>query len=106
MLCLLCSMCMFDVCLCINVYVYASMCMCIYDCVHRAIRYTILTSSINIYQVRVLNEKGREKVWEFDEVFDFNTRQQDVYNDVSALVTSVLDGFNVCIFAYGQTGRL
>ena len=52
-----------------------------------------------------MNEKGREKVWEFDEVFDFNTKQQDVYNDVSALVTSVLDGFNVCIFAYGQTGK-
>ena len=37
-------------------------------------------------------------------MFDINTKQQDVYEDVSALVTSVLDGFNVCIFAYGQTG--
>jgi kinesin family protein C2/C3 len=27
-----------------------------------------------------------------------------VYTEVSELVTSVLDGFNVCIFAYGQTG--
>jgi hypothetical protein len=27
-----------------------------------------------------------------------------VYVDVSPLVTSVLDGYNVCIFAYGQTG--
>jgi len=55
-------------------------------------------------EVKVYNEKNREKVWEFDEVFDINTKQQDVYEDVSALVTSVLDGFNVCIFAYGQTG--
>ena len=26
------------------------------------------------------------------------------YTQVSALVTSVLDGYNVCIMAYGQTG--
>ena len=29
---------------------------------------------------------------------------QQVYHDVSGLVVSVLDGYNVCIFAYGQTG--
>lgn len=28
----------------------------------------------------------------------------DVYADASPLVVSVLDGYNVCIFAYGQTG--
>jgi kinesin family protein C2/C3 len=55
-------------------------------------------------EVKVFNEKNREKVWEFDEVFDTNTRQEDVYADVAALVTSVMDGYNVCIFAYGQTG--
>ena len=27
-----------------------------------------------------------------------------MYADVSPLVTSVLDGYNLCIFAYGQTG--
>jgi len=27
-----------------------------------------------------------------------------VFGEVEALVTSVLDGYNVCIFAYGQTG--
>ena len=55
-------------------------------------------------EVRVMNEKNREKSWEFDEVFDFNSTQSQVYRDVSALVTSVMDGYNVCIFAYGQTG--
>lgn len=29
---------------------------------------------------------------------------ETVFEDVEPLVTSVLDGFNVCIFAYGQTG--
>lgn len=28
----------------------------------------------------------------------------DVFQDTAPFVTSVLDGFNVCIFAYGQTG--
>lgn len=28
----------------------------------------------------------------------------DVFEDASPMVTSVLDGYNVCIFAYGQTG--
>jgi len=55
-------------------------------------------------EVKVFNEKNREKMWEFDEVFDTTTNQIQVYNEVSALVTSVMDGFNVCIFAYGQTG--
>lgn len=28
----------------------------------------------------------------------------DVFADASPLVISVLDGYNVCLFAYGQTG--
>eukprot|EP00606_Chrysophyceae_sp_TOSAG23-5_P000415 GSChrysophyteH2.ASY1.ANO1.322.1 assembled CDS len=55
-------------------------------------------------EVRVYNEKNREKGWEFEETFGVKSKQEDVYRDVSGLVTSVMDGFNVCIFAYGQTG--
>lgn len=58
-----------------------------------------------IGEVSVFNsEKNKEKNWEFDEVFDIESTQDKVYQDVSALVISVLDGYNVCIFAYGQTG--
>ena len=70
-------------------------------------------------------DKGKEKKWEFDQVFGSDSTQEQVYKEVSGsatrrdadanakpsfarqvspLVTSVLDGFNVCIFAYGQTG--
>lgn len=28
----------------------------------------------------------------------------EVFEDVAPFATSVLDGYNVCIFAYGQTG--
>ena len=31
-------------------------------------------------------------------------RQETVYAEVRPLVTGVLDGFNACVFAYGQTG--
>ena len=66
---------------------------------------SVCVSFPNPGEIKVFNsEKNREKVWEFDEVFDPNTTQEQVYQDVSALVTSVLDGYNVCIFAYGQTG--
>jgi kinesin family member C2/C3 len=47
---------------------------------------------------------GRQSTFEYEKVFGPNSSQADVYNNVDELVTSVLDGFNVCIFAYGQTG--
>ena len=40
----------------------------------------------------------------FDYIF-CNIHNSRAWNqEVEALVTSVLDGYNVCIFAYGQTG--
>ncbi|CAE8625806.1 unnamed protein product, partial [Polarella glacialis] len=47
---------------------------------------------------------SRRKWFEFDKVFSPKTAQNDVFEEVKPLATSVLDGFNVCIFAYGQTG--
>ncbi|XXG74727.1 hypothetical protein AAC387_Pa07g3375 [Persea americana] len=45
-----------------------------------------------------------KKVFKFDCVFSPQADQDDVFKDTAPFVTSVLDGFNVCIFAYGQTG--
>ena len=53
-------------------------------------------------QVRILNDKGREKIWEFEEVFNLDSTQENVFEQVEELVVSVLDGYNVCIFAYGK----
>ena len=39
-----------------------------------------------------------------DKVFEPIASQEDVFAEVSSFVRSVLDGYNVCIFAYGQTG--
>jgi kinesin family protein C2/C3 len=48
--------------------------------------------------------KGRLQQWEFDKVFGPSKNNGDIYEEVDGLITSVLDGYNVCIFAYGQTG--
>ena len=64
-----------------------------------------------------LDEAGRQREWvqspqmfqmhryTFDEVFDINTSQEEVYNcTAKPAVYSVLEGYNSTIFAYGQTG--
>eukprot|EP00903_Cladosiphon_okamuranus_P012052 g11316.t1 len=54
--------------------------------------------------IEMVNERGKRKAWAFDHVFGLEARQETVYAEVSPLVVSVLDGYNTCIFAYGQTG--
>jgi kinesin family protein C2/C3 len=45
-----------------------------------------------------------EKKFNFDHVFAPESSQEEVFAEVAPLVRSVLDGYNVCVFAYGQTG--
>lgn len=45
-----------------------------------------------------------KKLFKFDRVFSPQDDQSDVFADTAPVVVSVLDGYNVCIFAYGQTG--
>ncbi|CAM6076222.1 unnamed protein product [Sphagnum tenellum] len=45
-----------------------------------------------------------KKLFKFDQVFSPEDGQDDVFADTAPVVVSVLDGYNVCIFAYGQTG--
>uniref|UniRef100_A0A8D0L5S6 Kinesin-like protein n=1 Tax=Sphenodon punctatus TaxID=8508 RepID=A0A8D0L5S6_SPHPU len=51
-----------------------------------------------------LIHKGKLVSFELDKVFPPQATQQDVFQEVQALITSCIDGYNVCIFAYGQTG--
>jgi kinesin family protein C2/C3 len=54
----------------------------------------------------VRTHDNNKKVFDFDQVFGGNdgNMQADLFKDAKNLITSVLDGFNVCMFAYGQTG--
>ncbi|KAF0916152.1 hypothetical protein E2562_000749 [Oryza meyeriana var. granulata] len=54
--------------------------------------------------IAIVNGGTAKKTFKFDRVYTPADNQADVYADASPLVTSVLDGYNVCIFAYGQTG--
>ncbi|CAG8739044.1 1139_t:CDS:2, partial [Dentiscutata heterogama] len=44
------------------------------------------------------------KEYQFDQVFDTLATQKDIFSEVAHIVQSVVDGYNGCIFAYGQTG--
>ncbi|EQC40033.1 hypothetical protein SDRG_02690 [Saprolegnia diclina VS20] len=55
-------------------------------------------------EVSLAGDKGKSKTYEFEHVFDMQSTQDQVFAQVKPLITSVLDGYNVCIFAYGQTG--
>jgi hypothetical protein len=45
-----------------------------------------------------------KKYYDFDQVFGGmeGNSQADVFKDTKHLIMSVVDGYNVCIFAYGQ----
>jgi hypothetical protein len=49
-------------------------------------------------------KKPNPKAFVFDKVFGGDSTQSQVFSEVQGMVSSVLDGYNACIFAYGQTG--
>ncbi|KNC52017.1 microtubule-based motor protein [Thecamonas trahens ATCC 50062] len=64
-------------------------------------------TAMNNEEIAVVDtSRGEEirKIFKFDRVYGPGTKQDEVFQDTKPLVTSVLDGYNVCIFAYGQTG--
>ncbi|CAK9156008.1 unnamed protein product [Ilex paraguariensis] len=55
-------------------------------------------------ELGILSGGSTKKTFRFDQVYTPKNDQVDVFKDASPMVVSVLDGYNVCIFAYGQTG--
>ena len=58
----------------------------------------------NEKRLKVLSEEGKSSVYSFDHVFGAASKQQQVFDEVSSLIQSALDGYHVCLFSYGQTG--
>eukprot|EP01083_Nonionella_stella_P005950 17178_1 len=70
-------------------------------------QYTSKVEAMDDFKVKLevkTKEKTKYKTFEFDRVFSKRSTQNEVFDDTKELITSVLDGYNVCIFAYGQTG--
>ncbi|KAB1202262.1 Kinesin-4 [Morella rubra] len=55
-------------------------------------------------ELHVVCTDSSKKQFKFDHVFRPEDDQEAVFAHTKPIVTSVLDGYNVCIFAYGQTG--
>ncbi|KAL9318499.1 hypothetical protein ACSQ67_015016 [Phaseolus vulgaris] len=55
-------------------------------------------------ELQVICAESSKKQFKFDHVFGPEDNQDAVFQQTKPIVTSVLDGYNVCIFAYGQTG--
>ena len=50
-------------------------------------------------------EKGNYKTFRYDDVFDQNSQQQEVYAEAAfSVVEETFNGYNGTVFAYGQTG--
>lgn len=63
--------------------------------------------SRGVIEILNCNEASREnkKMFTYDAVYDSLSTQQTIYDEVvRPLVSSVMEGFNGCVFAYGQTG--
>lgn len=50
------------------------------------------------------SSKLKSSTYSYDAVYEPGSSQESVFGDVEPVVTSAMDGYNVCIFAYGQTG--
>ncbi|KAJ3676299.1 hypothetical protein LUZ60_003711 [Juncus effusus] len=55
-------------------------------------------------ELQIICNDSSKKQFKFDHVFDPSANQEAVFSETLPVVMSALDGYNVCIFAYGQTG--
>jgi kinesin family protein C1 len=63
-------------------------------------------SSLEIHNNELVPSTGTRKQtkhdFTFDQVFDPNTAQEDIFDMVSPLIQSAMDGYNICIFGMFQ----
>ncbi|EEF38964.1 kinesin-like protein KIN-14T [Ricinus communis] len=60
--------------------------------------------AVNSSDVLLKLADNKSKSYTFDRVFHPGAVQDEVFSEVEPVIKSVLDGYNACIFAYGQTG--
>ncbi|XP_064628538.1 kinesin-like protein KIF25 [Lineus longissimus] len=63
----------------------------------------VIVGPVDDENVCLRSSRGN-RIFEYDRVFAPIEGQDSVFGEVQPLLTSLLDGYNVCIMAYGQTG--
>ncbi|TRY83649.1 hypothetical protein DNTS_017542 [Danionella cerebrum] len=72
---------------------------------NRVVAVDVKLGQVAVQNPRVTSSHEHPKVFTFDSVYDWNSKQMELYDETfRPLVDSVLFGFNGTIFAYGQTG--
>ncbi len=52
-----------------------------------------------------LSVSGTQHSFTFDNIFPDTSRQEDIFKSAATnIIDGVLEGYNGCLFAYGQTG--
>ncbi len=62
-----------------------------------------LKCGLDEQSVRVGRSEKTEH-FRFDRVFESDATQQSVFDEVTDLIESAIQGHKVCLFSYGQTG--
>ncbi|KAI9393963.1 hypothetical protein POPTR_005G031500v4 [Populus trichocarpa] len=66
--------------------------------------YVVEFDSSQDNELQIISSDSSKKQFKFDHVFGPEDNQEAVFAQTKPIVASVLDGYNVCIFEYGQTG--
>ena len=64
---------------------------------------SVIPKSDTALKLRLNGDEKKEYNFSFDRVFNPGSAQEAVFTEVSEFVQSALDGYNVCLFSYGQT---
>ncbi|KAF7995631.1 hypothetical protein HCN44_006738 [Aphidius gifuensis] len=62
-----------------------------------------LIKYIDEFSIKI-NDNGKQHKFTFNKVFPSTATQLDIFEDVSTLIQSAVDGYNASIIAYGLTG--
>lgn len=52
-----------------------------------------------------MNATGRNEKFEFNKVFATDATQGQIFEMIMPMLQSAIDGYNICIFTHGQTGK-
>ncbi|XP_073716988.1 uncharacterized protein [Misgurnus anguillicaudatus] len=66
-------------------------------------RSQVIVSCLDEYSVILETPRGPRE-FQFDKIFNSECMQEEIFLESSGLIQCAIDGFNVCIFAYGHTG--